>query len=188
MGGILHVCTGNQARSPIAERLMEASLWRRFGPAAESILVTSAGTHGPAGRPMQPLATAELKRRGIESDHFISQLLDLKAVERALLVLTATRQHRDSIVALAPHKIRNTFTWRELAWLVRGLDREDLPGRYPAERVLYLPRVARRRRGYLQPLPPEQFDVADPMGGTKQDYRTAAAEIEEAIETILDAL
>lgn len=188
MGGILHVCTGNQARSPIAERLMEASLWRRFGPMAESILVTSAGTHGPAGRPMQPLAAAELKRRGVESDHFVSRLLDLRAAERAQLVLAATRRHRDEIVARAPRALRHTFTLRELAWLVGDLRPGELPGRYPAERVFYLGRVAKRRRGYLKPLAPDEFDIADPMGGTKQDYRAAAAKIEDAVETILNVL
>lgn len=188
MGGILHVCTGNQARSPIAERLMWAGLWRRYGPVADSVLVTSAGTQGPAGRPMQPPAIAELKRRGIPSDHFTSQMLDLSAAERAHLVLAATREQRDKIVASAPSTLRHTFTWRELAWLLRGLQPGEVPGRYLIERVSNLARVARRRRGYLKPLPPELFDVADPMGGTKQDYRRASAEIEKAIETILDVL
>jgi len=188
MGGILHVCTGNQARSPIAERLMEASLWRRFGQLADSIFVTSAGTHGPPGRPMQPHAAAELKRRGVQSDHFVSRLLDLREAERAQLVLTATRQHRDAIVAQAPSTLRRAFTWRELAWLVSGLKPGEVPGRYPIERLFYLPRVATQRRGYLQPLRPDKFDIADPMGGTKQDYRVAAAQIEEAVETILDVL
>jgi protein-tyrosine phosphatase len=188
MGGILHVCTGNQVRSPMAERLMVASLWRRYGPVADSIYVTSAGTEGPPGRPMQPLAIAELKRRGVYGDDFISQLLDLQAAERAHLILTATRRHRDRIVALAPSTLERTFTWRELAWLVNGVQPGEVPGRYPAERMAKLARVARRRRGYLQPPAPHLFDVADPMGGTKQDYRVAAAEIEEAVETILDAL
>jgi protein-tyrosine phosphatase len=188
MGGILHVCTGNQARSPIAQRLMEASLWRRFGPVADSVFVTSAGTQGPPGRPMQPLAVAELKRRGVQSDQFVSRLLDLRAAERAQLVLTATRRHRDEIIAQAPRTLRHTFTLRELAWLVGDLPPGEVPGRYPVERLANLARVAKRRRGFLQPLPPGKFDIADPMGGTKQDYRTAAAEIEEAIETILDVL
>ncbi|MBM0236229.1 hypothetical protein JNW88_02135 [Micromonospora sp. ATA32] len=188
MGGVLHVCTGNQARSPIAERLMEASLWDRFGEIADSIFVTSAGTQGPADRPIQPLAAAELKRRGISSDGFVSQLLDLKAAERAHLVLTATRQQRDEIVAQLPSALRHTFTLRELAWLVGGLRPDEVPGRYPVERLANLARVTRRRRGYLQPLAPEQYDVADPMGGTRQDYRIAAAQIEEATEAILGVL
>lgn len=188
MGGVLHVCTGNQARSPMAERMMVASLWRRFGSAADAIFVASGGTQGPPGRPIQPLAVAELKRRGVSGEEFSSQLVDLGAAGRAHLVLTATREHRDLIVARAPGALRHTFTWRELAWLVADLPPGALPGRYPVERVASLARVARQRRGYLRPLAPALFDVADPMGGTKQDYRVAAAEIEEALETILDVL
>ncbi|WP_238453502.1 low molecular weight phosphatase family protein [Micromonospora sp. ATA51] len=147
-GGVLHVCTGNQARSPMAERLMEARLRDRFGEMADSIFVTSAGIHGPPGRPMQPMAAAELKRCGISSDRFVSQPLDLKAVERAHLVLTASRRQRDEIIAQSPSALRHTFTWRELAWLVGGLRPGEVPGRYPVERVANLPRVVRRRRGY----------------------------------------
>ncbi|MDH6463130.1 protein-tyrosine phosphatase [Micromonospora sp. A200] len=185
MGGIIHVCTGNQARSPIALRLMEAGLRDRYGRAAESIFVTSGGTQGPPDRPMQPFAIAELERRGLPADHFVSQLLDLDAVARAHLVLTATRKHRDEVVAQVPKALPYTFTWRELAWLVRGLKPDEVPGRYAVERAANLALVVKQRRGYLQPLPPESFDIADPMGGTRQDYRVAADQIEEAIETIL---
>lgn len=188
MGVVLHVCTGNQARSPMAERLMETRLWDRFGEMAGSIYVTSAGIQGPAGQPIQPLAAAELKRRGISAGRFVSQLLDMKMVERAHVVLTATRRQRDEIIAQSPPALRHTFTWRELAWLVDGLRPDEVPGRYPVERLANLPAVAKLRRGYLQPRPPEQYDVADPMGGTKQNYRNAAAQIEEAIETILNVL
>ncbi|WP_161557864.1 protein-tyrosine-phosphatase [Micromonospora sicca] len=188
MGGILHVCTGNQARSPIAERLMELGLRRRFGAAADAIYVTSAGTRGPAGSPMQRMAVAELERRAARHDNFVSQLLDLKAVERAHLVLTATRQHRDEIISQVPSAIRHTFTWRELAWLASGLKPGEVPGRYPLDRVARLAWVVTKRRGYLSPPPPEQFDIADPMGRPKQHYRVAAAQIEEAIESILDVL
>ncbi|WP_238453501.1 hypothetical protein [Micromonospora sp. ATA51] len=85
---------------------MELGLRRRFGAAADAIYVTSAGTRGPAGSPMQPMAVAELERRGARHDNFVSQLLDLKAVERAHLVLTATRQHRDEIISQVPSAIR----------------------------------------------------------------------------------
>ncbi|NJP30802.1 hypothetical protein HCJ94_02055 [Micromonospora sp. HSS6-12] len=169
----------------MAHRLMEEGLRDRYGPAADSVFVTSGGTQGPPGRPMQPFAIAELERRGVSAHDFVSQVLDLDAVARAHLVLTATREHRDQIVAQVPQALHFTFTWRELAWLVRGLKPDEVPGSYAVERAANLARVAKQRRGYLQPLPPEQFDIADPMGGTRQDYRVAADQIEEAVETIL---
>jgi protein-tyrosine phosphatase len=188
MGGIIHVCTANQIRSPIAERLMRASLWRRHGQVADSIYLMSGGTQARGGLPMQPLAAAELYRRAVPSDDFVSRPLDLDAAARAHLVLTATREHRDEIVALAPAALHHTFTWRELAWLVRGTMPNEVPGRYLVERVSNLARVARRRRSYLKAPAAHRFDVADPMGGTKQDYIVAATQIEKAIEAILDAV
>ncbi|MEV0897401.1 hypothetical protein [Actinoplanes sp. NPDC049802] len=189
LGGILHVCTGNQARSPIAERLMIHEFWKHFGPVAQSVWITSAGTHGPAGAPMQPLAVAELERRDVDSTNFRSRLLDGVEARHAHLILTATRKHRDQVASAAPAVLRDkTFTWRELAWLLNGLHAAELPGHNLAEKVLYLPGFAWRRRGYLTPPAPHLFDVDDPMGGTKKDYRRAATEIANAIDTIVAAM
>jgi protein-tyrosine-phosphatase len=121
VGGILHVCTANQIRSPMAELMMVDGLRRRFGDAAESVLVMSAGIRAMAGQPMQPRAIDELTRRGISSDAFRSTPLDLGVVGHAHLVLTATRSQRDELVASVPGALNKTFTWRELAWLLRDV-------------------------------------------------------------------
>ena len=189
MGGILHVCTGNQARSPFAERLMIHEFEKRFGPVARSVVITSAGTRGPAGMPMQPLALAELTRRGIDGTDFRSRLISEYEAGHAHLILTATRDHRDRVAGTAPARLRDkTFTWRELAWLLEGVRGDEIPGRNLAEKVLYLPRFAIRRRGYLTPPPPRLFDVDDPMGRGRKDYRRASAEIAAAIDVITVAL
>src|SRR3981189_2861383 len=70
VGGILHVCTANQIRSPMAERMVVDGLRRQFGDVAESVLVMSAGIRATAGEPMQPRAIDELTRRGISSGGF----------------------------------------------------------------------------------------------------------------------
>ncbi|WP_250037914.1 low molecular weight phosphatase family protein [Paractinoplanes maris] len=189
MGGILHVCTGNQARSPFAERLMIHEFWQHFGPAAHSVLITSAGTQGPAGVAMQPMALAELEQRGVDGSTFRSRQLSGNEARHAHIVLTATRSHRDQVVGEAPLALRDkTFTWREIAWLLDGVRASDIPGTYVAEKVLNLPWVAVQRRGFLTPLPPHRFDVDDPMGGTKKDYRRASGQIAEAIDAIVAAL
>jgi protein-tyrosine phosphatase len=188
VGGILHVCTANQIRSPMAERMMVDGLRRQFGDVAESVLVMSAGIRATAGEPMQPRAIDELTRRGIASDGFRSTPLDLGVVGHAHLVLTATRSQRDQLLASVPGALNKTFTWRELAWLLRDVRPGGAPGTYLIHRVVNLAEMAIRRRGYSHVPPPDRFDVADPMGGPKQSYRRAADEIETAIATILSTL
>jgi len=188
MGGILHVCTGNLCRSPMAERLMDAGLRARYGRIADTVVVSSAGTSALVGEPIHPLAAAELAKRGVSAHGFRARLLEPDAAYRADLVLTATREHRDRIIAGDPGLLGRVFTWRELAWLVDRLGNTIVRGEHLTDRVRNLPRAAGLRRSYLRPPPPAEFDVVDPMGGTEQDFKQAAAEIEDAVATILAVL
>jgi protein-tyrosine phosphatase len=188
MGGILHVCTGNLCRSPMAERLMLAGLQERYADLADTVVIGSAGTSAPVGQPIHPLAGAELAKRGIDAEGFQARLIDLEVAERADLILTATRRHRDKIIAGFPSLLGRVFTWRELAWLVEDLRDTIVTGEHLTDRVRNLPRAAGLRRGYLRPPPPTEFDVLDPIGGTEQDFKQAAAEIDDAIQAILAVL
>lgn len=188
MGGILHVCTGNLCRSPMAERLMITRLRERYDELAETVVVSSVGTSAPVGQPIHPLAAAELARRGISSDGCTARLLDSAVAERADIVLTATRRHRDRIVANTPTLSGRVFTWRELAWLVDGLSDSIVRGVHLTDRVRNLPTAAGLRRDRLEPPSPTDFDVLDPINGSEQDFEQAAAEIDEATQTILAVL
>ena len=188
MGGILHVCTANQIRSPMAELMMIARLKRRFGPAAESLLVTSAGLSATPGVPMQPLAIAELSRRKIAAEGFTSTSLEPDMVGHAHLVLTATRRQRDEIVAIVPDALHRTFAWREMAWLLQETKPRDLPGSSLVERVINLSELARRRRGYAPSIAPHLLDVADPMGRPRSSYWRAARQIEAAVNATVGVL
>ena len=188
MGGILHVSSANLCRSPMAERLMAAGLRERYAEIAETVVISSAGTSATAGQPIHPLATAELAERGVPVDGFEARLLDPSVAKRADLVLTATRGHRDRIIANTPTLLGRVFTWRELAWLVNGLTDTIVRGDHLTDRVRNLPRAASVRRGQLQAPAPTDFDVLDPTGGAQQDFKQAAAEIDEAVQTILAVL
>jgi protein-tyrosine phosphatase len=174
VSGILHVCTANRCRSAIAERLTRAVL-------PIEVPVTSAGTRAREGEPIWPAAALALERRGICALGFDSHPLGPDLLRGADLVLTATRRHRDEVVAGCPGVLRRAFTWRELAWLVVGLAPGDLPGGTPAERLAALAAVAGARRGMSAPPAPHLLDVADPVEGPDGAVEAAAREIESAL-------
>ena len=188
VGGVLLVCTANQIRSPMAERLLVHGLTRKFGPVADSVVVMSSGLRAGVGQPLHPLAAAELELLGVPADGHRSALIDAGVVERAHLVLTATRAQRDEVIAMVPCALTHAFTLRELAWLLDGLGPHDVPGKHLAVRVSRLPEVARPQRGMVVPLAPEAYDIDDPVGGARQDYVRAANEIEAAVTSVLAVL
>lgn len=179
--GILHVCTANRCRSVIAERLTRAAL-------PEVVPVTSAGTRAGVGEPIWSEAAEQLERRRVSSLGFASHPLDVALLRGADLVLTATRAHRDEVVAIYPAALRRTFTWRELAWLVTGVRQEEVPGRTVLERLAALAPVAAGRRGLLQVPAPQLFDIADPVTGPQGAVAVAAAEIEQALVPLVALL
>ena len=91
---VLMVCMGNICRSPMSERLLVARLRDRAGPdAARLVRVHGAGTGDwHVGRPMHPVAAAEVRRRGGDPDTFAARLLSPAMVAESDLVLTATSE------------------------------------------------------------------------------------------------
>ena len=60
---VLHVCTGNICRSPMAEAVLRSKLQQHS--LADVVLVDSAGTHGfHKGTPADPRAVARAAQRG----------------------------------------------------------------------------------------------------------------------------
>jgi protein-tyrosine phosphatase len=165
----------------MAERMLRAAL-------PGHVAVTSAGTRARGGEEIWPEAAGELRRRGISPLGFDSHPLTSALVIGADLVLTATRAHRDEVVSAHPAALRRAFTWRELAWLIGGLRREDLPGPSTAGRLAGLAGVASRRRGSLPPPPGHLLDVVDPVGGPPGAVAASAREIEAALWPLIDLL
>ena len=109
---VLHVCTGNICRSPMAERLTRGGLEQRLGADAARFVVESAGTWGHSGAPMEPYAAATLEGYGLDGSDFRARALVDQHVADADLVLTATREHRAAAVVLHPRAASRTFTLR----------------------------------------------------------------------------
>jgi protein-tyrosine phosphatase len=186
---VLHVCTGNICRSPMAERLMLDGLASRFGPDGFDVEVRGAGTYGGhEGEPMHGPAAQVLRERGVAPDGFTSTWLREEQVRWADLVLTATAEHRSAVLGLEPKALRRTFTLRELARLAREVEPAELPAGTPGERLAALAARAADLRATNPPSHRGADDVDDPFGEPIEAYREAAEEIATALDDVLARL
>ena len=67
---VLIVCTGNICRSPMAQAMLVHRMRELAGDAASIVEVTSAGTFGLVGEPMEPDAVTALGELGIVAGEF----------------------------------------------------------------------------------------------------------------------
>ncbi|MGB8652823.1 MAG: hypothetical protein WCD35_19415 [Mycobacteriales bacterium] len=193
---VLHVCTGNICRSPLAEHLMRAGLQERLGPAAADFVVESAGTWGHTGAGMEPFALSTLAAFGVDGASFRARELVAEHVAGADLVLTATRDHRAAAVVLHPRAAARTFTLREfdrlLSALDPGLDPALGPAAEPAgdrvERARALVRAAAGKRGIVRPERPEDDDVVDPYQGPESGFTACGRLVHATLQRPLDLL
>ena len=186
---VLHVCTGNLCRSPVAEHLMRAGLVARLGDGAERFVVESAGTWGRAGAPMPPLALRSLTDAGVDGSQFRARELVIEHVAAADLVLGATREHRAGALVLVPRQSQRTFTLLEFARLVAAVDPAQLPeGGDQEERAREVVRLAAAKRGMVRAARPADDDIPDPYKGPERGYVEAAEIIEQAVTTIVERL
>jgi len=185
---ILHVCIGNQCRSVIAERLTRRGMHVRLGDGAASFRVASAGTRAIEGGPMDPHTAEALRALGAETDGFAARRLSVPLLRDADLILAATRDERDGVVAMLPQALRRAFTLKEFARLAAPLcQRAD--GAAPdvmqhARRVVAQALTLRGRVPYVDPA---MDDIPDPAR-TAPGLEACAYAVATALEGVLDAL
>ncbi|GAB3078509.1 arsenate reductase/protein-tyrosine-phosphatase family protein [Micromonospora schwarzwaldensis] len=196
---VLHVCMGNICRSPMAERLLLLAVRERLArldvdPTGSDALVHShsAGTGGwHAGEEMNPPAARQVTARGGDVAGFAARRLRSDLIDAADLVLTATADQQEYVVALRPDAAGRTFVLGEFGRLLGALDRSALP---PAERtpeavhtrgVALVAAVDAARRGDSA-LPTDDLD--DPWGRGDQCFSRVADEIEETVQPLAAAL
>lgn len=177
---ILVVCTGNIARSPMGERLLATALAHEA-----SFRVTSAGTWGLVGRPMERAAALVLAEVGVDEGGFVARELSAAMVRDADLVLGATRQHRSVVLGHEPAALRRSFTLKEMARLVEVVPAES--GESPADRAGRVVEAAAKARGAVR-VSPRDDDIADPYGASLHVYRQRRDEIARATSAIAAAL
>lgn len=174
---ILIVCTGNVCRSPAAEFLLADLL----GPTARKFTIRSAGTRAVAKMPIDPIICTALRRRGIETIHFSSRELDVRMLESADLILTASINHRAAVARLLPSALHKTLTLKQLARyapfiLESGASPTDVTERIPWI-LAAVPRARARARK-------EDDSIADPRGKSRRQYEAAIDELDHACAAI----
>ncbi len=196
---VLHVCMGNICRSPMGERLLVLAVRERLGrlgvdPDRSDELVHShsAGTGGwHAGEEMNPPAARQVTSRGGDVAGFAARRLRSDLIDAADLVLTATADQQEYVVALRPDAAGRTFVLGEFGRLLGGVDAAGLPPVEATPEAVYVRGVAlveaadAARRG-VSPLPTDDLD--DPWGRGDQCFSRVADEIEETVHPLAAAL
>jgi protein-tyrosine phosphatase len=165
----------------MAEWLCLTELRGQLGPAASGFALMSAGTHALVDEPMHPHAVRALAELGVKAAGSFGRQLDAGAVDRADLVLCATREHRSEVLSENPRALRRTFTLREFHRATAGLDPAELDGRDAQAAMRSLVEQAAARRGWTAAGPRTDDDLGDPYGARLEAFRVCAALIREAL-------
>jgi protein-tyrosine phosphatase len=174
---VLHVCTGNICRSPMAELIMRAELDRTYAETAARVALDGGGTYGGhAGAPINPPAGAVLGDLGIDASGFRAQALTVRAVDHADLVVCAAREHVHRVVTMVPDAADRAFTLLDLA-RVAADHGSVLPTDDPVARLTALRELAASDAVPLG----RASDIEDPYGLSAGVYEATAARILEAV-------
>ncbi|MET7705216.1 phosphotyrosine protein phosphatase [Micromonospora sp. NPDC005413] len=196
---VLHVCMGNICRSPMAERLLALAVRERLtrraqdpGGAEELVHSHSAGTGGwHAGEEMNPPAARQVTGRGGDVEGFAARKLRSDHIDAADLVLTATADQQEYVVALRPDAAARTFVLGEFGRLLAAVDAAALPSGEANPEAVYargvaLVAAAHDARLGASALPTDDLD--DPWGRGDQCFSRVADEIEETVHPLAGAL
>ncbi|GAA3203684.1 low molecular weight phosphatase family protein [Microbacterium terregens] len=189
MFDILTVCTGNIARSPLAEQLLRARLAPLEG------IVHSAGTSGLRAVPMTAEAVAIAGRLGVPAEDSAahrSRYLTEALLDSPDLILTMTREHRRLVAELAPARLRSTFTIREFARLTTAVSDEEIriaaaaAGSDASARLRAAAAAIASHRGMLPPpTDPNDDDVIDPYRRGSDVYERSTADLQPGIDEVV---
>ncbi|WP_375474658.1 hypothetical protein [uncultured Jatrophihabitans sp.] len=173
------MCTGNIHRSAMAERLM-------IGRSDLSLPVTiaSAGVNAVVGHPMAANSMTAAAELGADPSEHIARQFVPPLAERADLILTAERAHRERILEDSPRAMRRTFTLRRFCWLAAALGPPDC-ARPTTEQLR-----ARVSLIAAQPRTPAQTDedIADPVRASLEETRLRAREIADCVDVVVATL
>jgi len=172
---ILFLCTGNLCRSPTAQYLLVAHL-RTLEVDA---VVASAGFRRD-GQPSPALAQEVLAARRLDLSAHRSHHVQADDLAWADLVLGMAREHVREAVVLHPAAWPHTFTLREI--VRRGA---QVGTRREHEMIEeWIAAVHRGRRTADLLGSDDADDIADPMGGTREEFQAVADVIDGQLRAL----
>ncbi|WP_432986373.1 phosphotyrosine protein phosphatase [Dactylosporangium sp. CA-233914] len=182
---VLCVCMGNICRSPMAERLLVADALALGGTDAD-LYVHGAGTGGwHAGESMDPQAAKQVLSRGGDVSGFRARKLLTEHVDASDLVLTATIEQVEFVVALRPDAAARTFVFGEFGRLIRDVRLPlGLPDVY--SRGVALVELADAARAGRAARAADELD--DPWGRADAYFSRVADEIHATTKPLAAAL
>ncbi len=141
---------------------------------AMPVRVATAGTHALEHQPMSVRTRQALRAVGVEPPQHRSRQLTEDHVEEAELVVAMAGEHVEYVRRRHPAAAERTAT---ITWLAEHLPSD---GRPLAERVASM--------GLSEVAPRAQGDVADPAGGTDDDYRACAEQLRRLVARLAPLL
>lgn len=173
---VVFVCTGNRARSPLAE-----ALYRAYSEGVETS-VTSYGTTDVGDAPPLPQAVEAAATLGVDLSGHRARPLERQSLGGADLVLGFEPFHQAVAVVDGGAPAANTFLVAELVSLL------DTPpvGADDATRARTAVAYADSRR--VRSRPAETATVADPLGKPDEVMFGTAERIEELVRLLVDGL
>jgi protein-tyrosine phosphatase len=173
---VVFVCTGNRARSALAEALFER--YARDVPAK----ATSAGTLDLEDAPALPQAIEAARRLGVDLSRHASRALSATDLSSADLVLGFEPEHVTMSVVEARADVARTFLLGELVAL---LDDPETEGD-PCVRARSAVAFADARRIRSRPNPAHA--VPDPYGKSPKVMQRIAREIDRQVRELVSGL
>lgn len=181
---ILAVCTGNVCRSPAIELLLRQQL----GPHG-TVRVHSAGTRALIGERIAAHTRDLLEEAGVDTSQFRARQLTGDLIDRADLVLTATRDQRSVVVQLVPSAVRRTLTFLEFVRLLpaSASERSKVDVTSDGHELAGLLRAVQDRRGTV-PIEGMSDDIANPTRNSRRAHKKPLAQIVAGVNVLTHAM
>lgn len=153
---------------------------RRLAAAGAVASVRSAGTR-PGGDPPAPEVVSAMAGYGLDVAVHRSRALSERELAGADLVLAMAREHLRHVVVAMPRVWARAFTLKEL--VRRGQEVGPRPTGEPLTDWLFRAHAGRERSALLGDCAGD--DVADPSGGSPQEYIAAAAQLDHLLARLV---
>ena len=165
--------------------MAEVLLRHRFEAAGLPARVSSAGLY-KGGSPATDHAQATMADRGLDLSHHESRTVEPAMIDQADLVIGMAREHVREAVVLRPDSLERTFTLKELVRL--GTVAGPRAAREPLLTWLHRAAGDRSSASMVGVGHDADYDIADPVGGSRLDYETTADELDELLAQLVGLL